>query len=54
MLFCSFHHFLSIMYFSKILISNNSSIAIFPYSYILCLDCIILDKIVMDLKLVYV
>ena len=34
--------------FSEILMSNNSSIAIFPYSYILCLDGIILGRIVME------
>ena len=54
MQFFSFHYFLSIMSFSEILMSNNSSIAIFPYSYILCLDGIILDRIVMDFKLMYV
>ena len=54
MLFISFYHFLSICTFSEILMSNNSSIAIFPYSYILCLDGIILDRIVMDFKLIYV
>ena len=54
MLSFSFHHFLSICTFSEILMSNNSSIAIFPFSYILCLDGIILDGIVMDFKLIYV
>ena len=54
MVFFSIHHFLSICPFSEILMSNNSSIAIFPYSYILCLDGIIIDRIVMDFKLIYV
>ena len=30
-----------------------TSIDIFPYSYIVCLDGIILDRIVMDFKLIY-
>ena len=54
MQFFSFHHFLSICTFSEILMSNNSSIAIFPYSYNLCLDGIMLDRIIMDFKLIYV
>ena len=37
--------------FSEISMSNNSSIAIFPYSYILCMDVIFLGRIFMDLKL---
>ena len=44
-----FHHFLSTCTFPEILMSNNSSIAIFPYSYIFCLDGIILDRIVTDI-----
>ena len=52
MLFFSFHHFLSICTFSEILMSNNYSIAILLHSYILCLDGIILDRIVMDFKLI--
>ena len=40
--------------FSEISISNNSSIAIFPYSYILCMDGILLERIFMDLKLIHV
>ena len=56
MLILSFDHFLCIYdcTFSEILMSNNSSIAIPPYSYILCLDGILLDRIVMDFKLIYV
>ena len=38
--------------FSEISISNNSSIAIFQYSYILCTDGILLERIFMDLKLI--
>ena len=38
--------------FSEISMSNNSSIAIFPYTYILCMDGILLEKIFMDLKLI--
>ena len=38
--------------FSEISMSNNSSIAIFPYSYILCMDGILLERIFMDLKLI--
>ena len=38
--------------FSEISMSNNSSIAIFPYSYILCMDGIMLERIFMDLKLI--
>ena len=53
-LFFSFYHFLSICTFSEILMSNNSYIAIFPYSHILCRDGIILDRIVMDFKLIYI
>ena len=53
-LFFLFHHFISICTFSEILMSNNFSIAIFPYSYILCLDGIISGRIVMDFKLIYV
>ena len=52
--FFSFDHFLCICTFSEILMSNNSSIGIFPYSYILCLDRILLDGIFMDFKLIYV
>ena len=52
MLSFSFHYFLSICTFSEILMSNNYSIAIFPYSYILCVAGIILDRIVMDFKLI--
>ena len=40
--------------FSEISMSNNSSIAIFPYSYILCMDGILLENIFMDLKLIYI
>ena len=50
----SFDHFLCICTFSEILMSNDSSVAIFPYSYILCLHGILLDRIVMDFKLIYV
>ena len=40
--------------FAEILISNNSSIAILPYSYILCMDGIMLDRIsFMDFELTY-
>ena len=38
--------------FSEISMSNNSSIAIFLYSYILCIDGILLERIFMDLKLI--
>ena len=39
--------------FSEISMSNNSSIAIFPYSYIiLCMDGLLLERIFMDLKLI--
>ena len=38
--------------FSEISLSNNSSVAIFPYSYILCMDGILLERIFMDLKLI--
>ena len=38
--------------FSEIAMSNNSSIAIFPYSYISCMDVILLERIFMDLKLI--
>ena len=50
----SFDHFLCICTFSEILMSNDSSVAILPFSYILCLDGILLDRIVMDFKLIYV
>ena len=50
----SFDNFLCICTFSEILMLNDSSVAIFPYSYILCLDGILLDRIVMDFKLIYV
>ena len=53
MLILSFDHFLCICTFSEILMSNDSSVAIFPYSYILCLDNILLDRIVMDFKFIY-
>ena len=33
--------------FSEILMSNNSSIVIFPYSYILCMDGKLLERIFM-------
>ena len=45
-------HFLCIMYFFRISMSNNSSIAIFPYSYILWMDGILLERFFMDLKLI--
>ena len=38
--------------FSEISMSNSSSIAIFPYSYLLCMDGILLERIFMDLKLI--
>ena len=38
--------------FSEISMSNNSSIAIFPYPYISCMDGILLERILMDLKLI--
>ena len=38
--------------FLEISMSSNSSIAIFPYSYILCMDGILLERIFMDLKLI--
>ena len=38
--------------FSEISMSNNSSIAIFPYSYISRMDRILLIRIFMDLKLI--
>ena len=38
--------------FSEISMSNNSSIAIFPYSYILCMVAILLERIFIDLKLI--
>ena len=45
--------FSSVLYtFSEISMSNYSSIAIFPYSYILCMDGILLERIFMDLKLI--
>ena len=37
---------------SEISMSNNSSFAIFPYSYILCMDGILLKRIFMDSKLI--
>ena len=40
--------------FSEISMSNNCSIAIFPYPYILCMDGILLERIFMDLKLIYI
>ena len=39
--------------FSEISMSNNSSIAIFPYPYILWMDGILLERIFMDLKLMF-
>ena len=50
----SFDHLFCICTFSEILMSNDSSVAIFPYSYMLCLDGIRLDRIVMDFELIYV
>ena len=38
--------------FSEISMLNNSSIAMFPYPYILCMDGILLERIFMDLKLI--
>ena len=38
--------------FSEISMLNNSSIAMFPYPYILCMDGILLQRIFMDLKLI--
>ena len=32
--------------------SKNSSISIFPYSYVLSMDGILLERIFMDLKLI--
>ena len=52
MLNFSFDHILWICTFSEILMSNNSYIAIFPYSYILCLDGILLDMTFIDFKLI--
>ena len=52
MLFFSFDHFLCICTFSEISMSNNSSIAIFPYLYFSCMDCILLDMIYMDFELI--
>ena len=40
--------------FSEISMLNNSSIAMFPYPYILWIDGILLERIFMDLKLIYV
>ena len=40
--------------FSEIPMSNNSCIAIFPYSYVLCMDGILFEGIFMDLKLIYI
>ena len=48
MLSFSFDHFLCICTFSEIMVSNNSSIAILPCSYILCMDGILLDRMFMD------
>ena len=43
----------SVLYtFSEISMSNISFIAIFPYSYILWMDGILLERIFMDLKLI--
>ena len=39
--------------FSEILMSNNSSIAIFQYLYILLIDDILLDRILMDFRYMY-
>ena len=39
--------------FSEISILNNSSIAIFTYSCILCMDGILFERIFMDLKLIF-
>ena len=38
--------------FSEISMLNNSSIAMFPYPYILCMDGILLERNFMDLKLI--
>ena len=38
--------------FSEISMSSSSSIAIFRYSYILCMDGILLERIFMDLELI--
>ena len=38
--------------FSEISMSNNYSIAIFPYVYILCMDGILLERISMDLEFI--
>ena len=37
---------------TEISMLNNSSIAMFPYPYILCMDGILLERIYMDLKLI--
>ena len=49
-----FDYFLCICTFSEILMSNNSTIALLPYSYILCMNGILLDGIFMDFELTYV
>ena len=46
-------HFPCICTFSEISMSNNSSIAIFPYSYILCMDGILLERIFMDFSWIF-
>ena len=49
----SFDHFLCTIYtFSEISMSDNSSIGIFPYSYILSMDGISLGRIFMDVPLI--
>ena len=34
--------------------SNKSSLALLPYSYILCMDGILLERIFMDFELIHV
>ena len=51
MLSFSFDRFLCICTFSEIIMSNSSSIAILPCSYILFMDGILLDRILMDFEL---
>ena len=47
----SFDYFLCMYTFSEILMSNNSSLALLPYSYILCMDGILFESIFMDIEL---
>ena len=50
----SFDHFLCICIFSEILMSSNLSVAILSYSYILCMDGILHDRIFTGFELTYV